>query len=67
MALYDLQAVLLCQAGDISSFYYVSKVNVHNLTITSLQKKQTKKQKDAIDATCFEWHEGQAGRCANEI
>ncbi|GFV73438.1 uncharacterized protein TNCV_3389541 [Trichonephila clavipes] len=30
VAVYDLQAVLPCPIGDVSTFYYVSKLNVFN-------------------------------------
>lgn len=55
---YDLQAALPCPVGQASSFYYVSKLNVYNLTFVC-----------PIDssATCFVWHEGEAKRGANEI
>lgn len=55
---YDLQAALPCPAGKASSFYYISKLNVYNLTFA-----------DAItnDVSCYIWHEGAAKRGANEI
>lgn len=58
VAVYDLQAVMPCPRGEVSSFYYVSKLNLLNFTITELGTKNT---------TCFVWHEGEGGRGANEI
>ncbi|CAD0196001.1 unnamed protein product [Chrysodeixis includens] len=58
VAVYDLQAVMPCPRGEVSSFYYVSKINVLNFTITELGSKNT---------TCFVWHEGEGARGVNEI
>lgn len=58
MAVYDLQAALPCPQGDSSSFYYVSKLNVYNLSIYELK---------TTDAFCYMWHEGLANRGAIEI
>ena len=58
VATFDLQAALPCPLGESSSFYYVSKLNVYNLTIYELQTNE---------AFCFTWHEGHANRGANEI
>lgn len=58
-AVYDLQAVLPCPLGNASSFYYVSKLNVFNLTVYNLQTSN--------DVQCYVWHEGQANRGANDI
>jgi hypothetical protein len=33
VAVYDLQAVFQCPKGDVSVFYYKSKLNVLHLTI----------------------------------
>ncbi|XP_060810218.1 uncharacterized protein LOC132904307 [Amyelois transitella] len=53
VAVYDLQAVMPCPRGDVSSFYYTSKLNLLNFTITELGTK---------DTTCFVWHEGEGAR-----
>lgn len=37
IATYDLQAVLPAPRGDTSTFYYKSKINSYNLTVTELQ------------------------------
>ncbi|XP_055905287.1 uncharacterized protein LOC129940814 [Eupeodes corollae] len=58
VAVYDLQAVLQCPKGESSNFYYVSKLNIFNFTICQLKSKEV---------NCFVWHEGAAGRGANEI
>jgi hypothetical protein len=58
VALFDLQAVLPCPVGNASSFYYVSKLNVFNLTMCKLQTNE---------ASCYIWHEAEAHRGANEI
>ncbi|XP_062530462.1 uncharacterized protein LOC105841614 [Bombyx mori] len=47
-ATYDLQAVMPCPRGDISNFYYISKLNVLNFTIYELGSK---------DVNCYVWHE----------
>lgn len=55
---YDLQAVLPCPVGKSSSFYYKSRLNCYNLTISNANKQET---------TCYFWHEGLANRGAIEI
>lgn len=58
VAVYDLQAVLQCPRGDVSSFYYVSKLNVFNFTMYELKSKAVK---------CFIWDESEANRGVCEI
>lgn len=58
VAVYDLQATMPCPRGDVSNFYYISKVNVLNFTITDLKTK---------DVYCNVWHEGHGNRGVNEI
>lgn len=58
VAVYDLQAVLQCPRGAVSTFYYVSKLNVFNFTIYELKSKAVK---------CFMWDESQANRGVCEI
>lgn len=58
VAVFDLQAVLQCPRGDISTFYYVSKINAFNFTICDLASN---------DVSCFTWDETQGKRGANEI
>lgn len=57
-AVYDLQAVLTVPRGDVSVFYYISKVANYNFTVCELQSMQ---------AFCYLWHEGEAHRGPNEI
>lgn len=76
VVVYDLQAVMSCPDGDTSSFYYKSKLNSYNFTLTNLVKKdgnpqnRTRKNKeyaayDKVD--CFFWTETDGKRGANEI
>lgn len=58
IAVYDLQAVMPCPRGDVSNFYYISKLNVLNFTIYELGSK---------DVNCYVWHEGEGARGVNEI
>lgn len=58
VCVYDLQAVMPCPQGEVSSFYYISKLNLLNLTITKLGNNSS---------DCFVWHEGEGGRGVNEI
>lgn len=58
VAVYDLQGTLPCPRGDVSNFYYVSKINTLNFTIYDLKTK---------NADCFVWHEGEGNRGVNEI
>lgn len=55
---FDLQATLSCPTGSASSFYYISKLNVHNLTFYSLKTQNVQ---------CYVWHESESRRGANEI
>ncbi|XP_073944722.1 uncharacterized protein [Choristoneura fumiferana] len=46
---YDLQAVMQCPVGESSSFYYISKLNCLNFTISELartSKKNTNKEQN---------------------
>lgn len=47
-----------CPRGDVSNFYYVSKVNTLNFTIYEMNSK---------NVICYVWHEGEANRGAIEI
>lgn len=58
VAVYDLQAVLQCPRGDISTFYYASKLNVFNFTIYEMKTHSAK---------CFVWDESEANRGVCEI
>lgn len=57
-AVYDLQAVLTVPRGDVSVFYYISKVANYNFTVCEIQ---------SMEAICYLWHEGEAHRGPNEI
>ncbi|CAK1598166.1 unnamed protein product [Parnassius mnemosyne] len=58
VAVYDMQAVFQCPKGDISLFYYVSKLNVFNFTIYDLHSK---------DVECYVWDEATANRDVNDL
>lgn len=58
VACYDLQAVLPCPKGEVSSMYYKSKLSVYNLTVCELKNDST---------YCYVWHEGEGGRGSSEI
>lgn len=66
--MFDLQAVLQSPRGDTSAFYYKSKLNSYNFTITLLNKKVEAQMKDSYtDVHCYFWNETDAKRGANEI
>ena len=58
VVVYDLQAVFPLPKGEISVFYYKSKLNVYNLTMFDIQRKTCK---------CYLWDECNGNRGANEI
>ncbi|KAJ8964508.1 hypothetical protein NQ314_004796 [Rhamnusium bicolor] len=58
VACFDMQAVFQTPKGDLSIFYYRSKLNTMNLTVSSLGEDET---------WCFVWHEGDGGKGATEI
>ena len=58
LAVYDLQAVMPLPKGECSAFYYSSKLNVVNFTITDLLKTNTE---------CYVWDESNGHRGANEL
>lgn len=58
VAVYDMQAVLQLPKGDVSVFYYKSKLNVMNFTIFNLIDN---------NCDCFVWDESCANRGANEL
>lgn len=58
VAVYDLQAVLPLPRGQVSSFYYKSKMNCYNFTISDLNAK---------NVDCFFWNETEGKRGAVEI
>ncbi|KAL0840311.1 hypothetical protein ABMA28_015581 [Loxostege sticticalis] len=58
VACYDLQAMLQVPKGDVSSFYYKSRLNCLNFTICELKADLTK---------CYFWTEVEGQKGANEI
>lgn len=58
VAVYDMQAVMQLPKGEISLFYYTSKLNVCNLTVFNINTK-------AVD--CYVWDEANSNRGAIEI
>lgn len=58
VSVFDLEAVLPAPNGEISLFYYKSKLATYNLTIFNLKTKE---------GICNIWHEGDANRGAIEI
>lgn len=58
LSTFDLQAVTPLPNGNVSTFYYKSKLNVFNFTLFNIPEKK---------GSCYIWHEGEAKRGANEI
>lgn len=58
VAVYDLQVVMPVPKGQVSSFYYKSKLNFYNFTIRDLHAK---------NVNCFVWNETEGKRGAIEI
>lgn len=58
VAVYDLQAVLPVPKGPASMFYYKTKLNCYNFTISDLHAK---------NVDCYFWTELDGNRGANEI
>ncbi|CAH2091878.1 unnamed protein product [Euphydryas editha] len=58
VAVYDLQAVLQIPKGQISLFFYKSRINCLNFTISDLRAK---------DVICYFWDETEGKRGAVEI
>lgn len=65
VAVYDLQAVLQCPRGTTSSFYYRSKLNCFNFTVTELKNEKSKQAYDNVHS--YFWTESDAKRGAIEI
>lgn len=65
VVIYDLEAVLQCPRGNTSAFYYKSKLNGYNLTLTELNN--TEKKEAYSDVHCYFWTESDAKRGAVEI
>lgn len=58
MAVYDLQAVFQIPKGEVSAFYYRSKLNVFNFTIFNLKSKA---------CFCYVWDEPNGHSGVNEL
>lgn len=58
VAVYDLQAVVQLPKGDVSLFYYKSKLNVFNFTIYNLKTNSCE---------CYIWDETNGHRGVNEL
>lgn len=58
---FDLQATLPIPKGDVSSFYYKSKLSTFNFTVCDLAGK------GLGHVTCLMWNEGQGNRGPYEI
>ncbi|XP_038218901.1 uncharacterized protein LOC119837403 isoform X1 [Zerene cesonia] len=63
---FDLQAVLQSPRGNTSAFFYKSKLNSYNFTITLLNQKVDGQMRDS-DVHAYFWNETDAKRGANEI
>lgn len=58
VAVYDLQAVLPTPTGNVSQYYYTSKLATYNFTVFNIGQKLGK---------CYVWHETVGKRGANEL
>ncbi|CAG4958617.1 unnamed protein product [Parnassius apollo] len=58
VAIYDLQAVMPVPIGESSAFFYKSKLNCYNFTVSDIKNTTTR---------CYFWHEGIGNRGAIEI
>lgn len=82
VAVYDLQAVLQVPRGDVSVFYYKSKLNNMNFTISKLTAENSGGKRNQSKTSysnnnelivnhsiteCYFWHEGEGNRGADEI
>lgn len=70
LIIYDLQAVMQAPRGEISSFYYKSKLNSYNFTISELAKEDPevgKLNSRYANVECFFWSETEGNRGAVEI
>jgi len=58
VAVYDLQAVMQVPKGQVSLFFYKSRINCHYFTVSDLNVK---------NVVCYFWDETEASRGAVEI
>ena len=58
VAVYDLQAVLQVPKGQVSLFFYKSRINCLNFTISDLEAK---------DVVCYFWDQTEGARGAVEV
>lgn len=61
VACFDLQAALPTPRGEISCYYYKSKLSTYNFTVCDLASK------GIGDVYSFMWHEGEGKKGATEI
>ena len=70
-AVFDLQAVMQCPTGDISAFYYKSRLNSFNFTIVELNKPKELDTHPKYccykNVNCYFWDETQGKRGSNEL
>lgn len=55
---FDMQAIMPVPKGDVSIFYYKSRLSTMNFTVTELKSDET---------FCYVWHEGEGGKGATEV
>lgn len=80
VACYDLQAVFPVPKGEVSLFYYKSKLNCLNFTICEMKNSPETPENDAQNSIsnkkidkecqsvyCYAWHEAEGNRGANEL
>ncbi|XP_074040476.1 uncharacterized protein [Leptinotarsa decemlineata] len=67
----NIQAVMQCPTGDISAFYYKSRLNSFNFTILELDKPKEVKSDSKYccykSVNCYFWNETQSKRGSNEL
>ena len=69
VACFDLQQVMPVPKGEVSAFYYKSKLSTYHFTIAELEKPKIEKNKDKGigDVYGYLWHEGEGKRGSVEI
>lgn len=55
---FDMQAIMPIPKGDVSIFYYKSRLSTMNFTVSELKGGET---------FCYVWHEGEGGKGAIEV
>lgn len=69
VACFDLQQVIPVPKGDVSSFYYKSKLSTYHFTICELNKPKidNKNDKGIGEVYGYLWHKGEGNRVSIEI